>query len=217
MKRALTAVALVAATFGGATAANAANILTNGSFEAGIAANPLATVAGGDSTSITGWTVGGAGVDLIGSFWAAQDGTRSLDLASIANGSVSQTFATVAGTVYNVSYWIARNPQGGINPRTGSVSINGGAAPVSFTNATTDTTNMGWINLTTQFTATAATSTITFASTNGTDGFGLALDNVSVEAATSAVPEPATWLMMIAGFGLIGAGMRRKRSSLAFA
>lgn len=28
-----------------------------------------------------------------------------------------------------------------------------------------------------------------------------------------AVPEPATWAMMIAGFGLVGAGMRRRRTA----
>jgi hypothetical protein len=33
----------------------------------------------------------------------------------------------------------------------------------------------------------------------------------------SAVPEPATWAMMITGFGLAGAAMRRRRASLAFA
>jgi hypothetical protein len=30
----------------------------------------------------------------------------------------------------------------------------------------------------------------------------------------SAVPEPATWLMMLLGFGVIGSSMRRRRSSL---
>jgi hypothetical protein len=35
---------------------------------------------------------------------------------------------------------------------------------------------------------------------------------------TSAVPEPATWAMMISGFGLLGASMRRKtRSTVAYA
>jgi len=33
----------------------------------------------------------------------------------------------------------------------------------------------------------------------------------------SAVPEPATWAMMIAGFGLIGAAARRRRSGMAAA
>ncbi len=32
-----------------------------------------------------------------------------------------------------------------------------------------------------------------------------------------AVPEPATWAMMIAGFGLVGGAMRRRRTSVAFA
>jgi hypothetical protein len=33
----------------------------------------------------------------------------------------------------------------------------------------------------------------------------------------AAVPEPATWLMMIAGFGLVGAGMRRRNVSVSYA
>ena len=34
---------------------------------------------------------------------------------------------------------------------------------------------------------------------------------------TGAVPEPATWAMMIAGFGLVGGAMRRRRTALRFA
>ena len=33
----------------------------------------------------------------------------------------------------------------------------------------------------------------------------------------SAVPEPATWAMMIVGFGLAGAAMRRRREAPALA
>jgi hypothetical protein len=33
----------------------------------------------------------------------------------------------------------------------------------------------------------------------------------------AAVPEPATWIMTIGGFGLIGAAMRRRRAQSAFA
>lgn len=33
----------------------------------------------------------------------------------------------------------------------------------------------------------------------------------------SAVPEPATWAMMIAGFGMVGAGMRRRKVTPALA
>ena len=41
--------------------------------------------------------------------------------------------------------------------------------------------------------------------------------NFEVAATTPAVPEPATWAMMIAGFGLVGATMRRRKASVAFA
>jgi len=38
---------------------------------------------------------------------------------------------------------------------------------------------------------------------------------ISVEGATSPVPEPATWLFMVAGFGMVGYAMRRR--SILFA
>lgn len=37
----------------------------------------------------------------------------------------------------------------------------------------------------------------------------------TLTVSTVAVPEPATWAMMIAGFGLVGAGLRRRRSAPA--
>ena len=37
------------------------------------------------------------------------------------------------------------------------------------------------------------------------------------EAIGPAVPEPATWAMMIAGFGMIGGVMRRRKTTVAFA
>ncbi len=37
------------------------------------------------------------------------------------------------------------------------------------------------------------------------------------QAAFNAVPEPASWALMIAGFGMVGAGMRRRRVAVAFA
>lgn len=52
--------------------------------------------------------------------------------------------------------------------------------------------------------------------TQSHDNVGPIIDNVKLSIG-SAVPEPATWAMMIAGFGLVGASLRRGRSSLATA
>jgi PEP-CTERM motif len=38
-----------------------------------------------------------------------------------------------------------------------------------------------------------------------------AFDRISVSMTVAQVPEPASWAMLIAGFGLIGAAMRRRR------
>lgn len=46
---------------------------------------------------------------------------------------------------------------------------------------------------------------------NWSGGEKLRLDNVVMASATAAVPEPATWAMMIVGFGAVGANMRRRR------
>ena len=46
---------------------------------------------------------------------------------------------------------------------------------------------------------------------------GVVFDNITVATPTSAVPEPATWAMMITGFGLAGGAIRARRRSAAFA
>lgn len=45
----------------------------------------------------------------------------------------------------------------------------------------------------------------------------LLLDNVTLDGPTTAVPEPTTWALMIAGFGGAGAMLRRRRTSAALA
>lgn len=41
------------------------------------------------------------------------------------------------------------------------------------------------------------------------------LDNLKFTASPQAVPEPATWAMMILGMGAVGASLRRRKNSLA--
>lgn len=59
----------------------------------------------------------------------------------------------------------------------------------------------------------AGTIQINWAGTNGANDFR-ALFDVGVGP---AVPEPATWALMIGGFGLAGAAMRRRTTKVSFA
>ncbi|MEP1795258.1 PEPxxWA-CTERM sorting domain-containing protein [Parasphingorhabdus sp.] len=54
---------------------------------------------------------------------------------------------------------------------------------------------------------------IEFAEATLTDflDYGFSLDNLTINQAFGAVPEPATWAFMIFGFGAIGGAMRRQR------
>jgi len=63
-------------------------------------------------------------------------------------------------------------------------------------------------------------STDTWALSDGETGYfkanlGLAFRVIGT-ASNGAVPEPASWALMIGGFGMVGASMRRRRATVAF-
>ena len=51
---------------------------------------------------------------------------------------------------------------------------------------------------------------------NSGDNFGQITFDINAKS-SGAVPEPTTWAMMLAGFGLLGAAMRRARRAVRFA
>ncbi len=55
-----------------------------------------------------------------------------------------------------------------------------------------------------------AITRFTFVSTLGGQ-LNTGIDNIKIETISGAVPEPATWAMMIGGFGLVGGALRRQR------
>jgi hypothetical protein len=48
-------------------------------------------------------------------------------------------------------------------------------------------------------------------------GFRACNGCVSLTSGVAAVPEPAAWVLMIAGFGLVGSAMRRRAATVSFA
>ncbi|MBX9665318.1 MAG: FxDxF family PEP-CTERM protein [Novosphingobium sp.] len=71
----------------------------------------------------------------------------------------------------------------------------------------TITSGSTWNTFTTTFTATSGSTLFQISEGIGGGNGGVFLDNIDV----SAVPEPATWAMMLAGFGMIGFGLRSRR------
>jgi len=128
-------------------------------------------------------------------------------------GSLSQTFDTVAGANYEVSfqYVIQQGPEfedlqadvlDGINTlATKAIRFN----------------NAAWVTTTLDFTAASASTTLRFSDTTGAvdpgtgSGTNWALDAVSVSqlgGGGGAVPEPSTWVL--AGLGTLAVGGLRR-------
>ncbi|MEU0844990.1 choice-of-anchor C family protein [Streptomyces sp. NPDC005962] len=171
---------LVGAGTGAALAAPAASHFDDGSFETPrVAANTFVNV--GTGGTIGPWKVAAGNVDLIGNgFWQAAEGEQSVDLNGGNAGTVSQTFTTVPGKRYTVTYSLAGNPAGGAALKTGKVLVDG----QNFQDFSFDTTgktmaSMGYVTREVSFVATGATTTLAFASTLS-GAYGPVIDDVTV-------------------------------------
>lgn len=130
-------------------------------------------------------------------------------------GAIEQVInGLVAGKKYDVSFWWGGAQQEGFTgPTTEQWEVALGGEHQS--TAILDNANhgfTGWQKQTLTFTATGSSEVLSFLAHGTPDGvppFSL-LDGVSMQA-TSA-PEPASWALMIMGFGATGAALRRRRS-----
>lgn len=218
-----------------AVPASAQNVVTDGSFEnatyngtdfdtftSGYAAVDPSLQNGTSLYPEGAYTVGTSAL-LYHNLWAgfpAYDGTRFL----IANGAPgnnvpvwSQTLnGLTAGQTYGFSAYITNvccnsSFAGGngtpviVATSAGNVTLASGAAP----------NTAQWVRLTGTFVATGTSTALSIFNDNSVaSGNDFGLDAIDVHA----VPEPATWGMMIVGFAAAGAALRRRRvASPAFA
>lgn len=209
------AAAILTAIMASIGAPASAEQLVNGGFE-----TPTGYFTTYSGTQIPGWTVTANNVDIASNaiYGAnsayAYEGVQWLDLVGTGrSGAIGQTFATTVGTVYQLSFAYANNPD--FTPASANVAVMGLTTllAASITHADSTRTTAGWTIYTGNFTADSANATLSFTDTSHNQNAGVYLDAVSVQALATAVPEPATWAMMIAGFGLIGGATRRNRTS----
>ncbi len=200
--------------------ATAAELVTNGSFENLSNFNPDGRdtdILTNGSTAMTGWTVTGGERAEIG--WigpsnpfglTASNGSYFLDLTGDVDGTpyggVSQTFRTVSGAKYVVTFDLGSSTNYGI--QDGLTVTAGDQTGVQFTTTNNGNNTNLWESETLTFTATGATTTLVFQGDQSNPAY-IGLDNVSVSG--PAVPEPTTWALMLVGVAGLGVALRSRR------
>ena len=162
------------------------------------------------NTTPAGWTVTDGTIDVVNTatygLTCAGGVGRCVDLDGSTNnpGILSRSFASIAGMTYNLSFDLSGNQR---TAASDIVSVMFGTTSVSFTVGKTDP----WAQRQVSYTALQSGDvTLSFAN-SGADNQGAMLDNVSV----TAVPEPETYALMLAGLGLMGTMVRRRKQNQA--
>lgn len=214
------AVGMLAVSATSAQAVQAVNYIKNGSFETVDAAlsfsNGVIQVAGLNTTALTSWAAAASRQYKINNAYTAENGINSVDLSG-AGGSIYQNVTGLTvGTKYKVTFALSGNPDATVNPKVRlSLTSPTSSSDFTFTKPAGQSAGaMGWTQQTVSFVAGAQTTRVTFTNTlpTASRAFGPVIDNVIL---TVAVPEPATWAMLLTGFGMVGFAARRRNRSLA--
>jgi len=199
-----------------ASAAQAAPLVTNGSFEvlpeSFVPGSKLYLVESG-SDKLYGWSVAHGPLAVYTStFNAPADGDWFVDLAAyisqIPRGAISQTIDTVAGQSYRLSFDLGDDTYG--LPTRMNVSLGDFfSQDYALNDARYDTVPFVWKTYTVDFVAQSDSTLLTFAGIAAGGSDNIALDNVKMEAL--GVPEPSTWALLLAGFAGVGVAARARR------
>lgn len=172
------------------------------------------------NTGITGWTIGGLGVNYVGEWngtngWQSVDGYGSVIGLNVVDpttgnpdwGSVSQTLTGLTpSTTYTLFYYLSAAPGGKADVfKQINVQVAGTPAEIVtyYYQPSNSAANMNWEQHAYQFTTGAAQTDalLTFQSASSGTYWGAALDNVYYQEGN--IPEPGTFSLLV-GAGLAG-------------
>jgi choice-of-anchor C domain-containing protein len=158
-----------------------ANLLVNGSFETGPTLPAFGSMLiNAGATTLTGWTIGGVNLEYVNeTVWVPADGTRSLALSGTGAGSLSQSFTTVPGSLYTVSFALSGELHLDPYVRHVRVAAAGQSQDFSFDTIGAWEWNMQWATKSWSFTANASTTTLSFTSLDAGD-VSVILDKIDV-------------------------------------
>ena len=218
---------LAAALLAGAAPAAAANLVPNGDFEAGTSGftSGYTYVTPGPSALIpeAAYTVDFNAATSHPSFAAFGDHTSGEGRFMIVNGSgvadvpvwTSAAIAVTAGTLYDFSAFLSSVYPDSPASLSFSVSIDGGPAQSLGTFGAPGTVGV-WTGIGSSFLATGSSAVLSIINENTAfTGNDFGLDDISLDIA--AVPEPTTWALLLAGFGMVGIAARRRRVGVVVA
>jgi choice-of-anchor C domain-containing protein len=171
-----------------------ANLVSNGGFEAPIAAVPFTANM---VTGLTDWTIESGNIDLIGTLWTPNEPDQSIDLSGCERGTIKQSIVTDSNKQYKLSFALAGNTYDAPAIKTVEVFWDG-ASQGTFDFDTTghSTTDMGWkiVELPNLKASTSSTE-LKFKDVTPVGNYpsvcvGVALDNIIVEEQGNNVPAP---------------------------
>ena len=193
---------LAALLSGGSAFAAPVELLVNGSFEA----TPQAAGSWNNYANLSGWTGGQYGIELRNNVQGvAADGVNFIELDTTRNSSFSQTVLTTLGQHYTLSFQF--QDRAGVAASSQGLSVNWGGSLIGQVN---NSLNGGWQTQTYSLIGDGSAMKLNFSAIGVSDSLGTSLDNVSL---ITAVPEPETYAMLLAGMALVGVAARRRKAA----